>query len=709
MILTRLQKPIHWLSFVVLGALSLQATGQSKDLQASSQASINLAETQIVGGEVARPQNWPWMTAYVFVSQSIQTSLTVNNVSFATTHFSNAPSGTTRGPIASCGDGQQSCTGVQNSICLIERGSITFAEKALNCEAQGGIGVIIYNNTDGQINGTVGTTFTGRIPMVGVTRETGNTLLNSIGAIANISVAPNSFATQNASCGGTFLGDKWVLTAAHCVDSPQSRFFRMNVGEFDLSDGATNATPIANIFIHPDYDEDAINNDIALVELTQSINAPAVTLANETLTRQMTTSRSPAIVAGWGGREGFAPGEGPTSNFPNQLHRVELNLLTNEDCSTQLRNQRVSRNGVTDAMICATSAEQRGSCQGDSGGPLVVNTGSGVQQVGIVSFGFGCADPRFPGGYTRVARFIDWIDTITGGIAINQLQDFGVMPAGRVTTETLTVSNNSTRPTGISFTINGDSQFSIDSSTCQVLAPNQSCSVQVSYSPTSAGENTAELVVNSVIQEILTSSSRLTGVSVPAAANLNGIAGPANPQIEWFSGGAAVWTANQTSGVESGNIGDRQDSILLAKMTGPGELSFDWGVSSEENSDDPTNPFDVLELYVNGQLIEFISGEVAVSPYVDNAGLLNLPAGVNTVYWIYSKDASLVEGEDKGFIRNVTYVSDVPITLPAPQPTPSPAPSPAPPSTSSSSGGGTTYWLLIIGLLALGLRKNRKV
>ncbi len=673
----------------------------------STQARTNLAQTQIVGGEVADQQNWPWMTAYVLVSQFIPTSLNIDSDNFNSSFFSSGPSGTATGELASCADGRQPCTDVQNKICLIERGTITFAEKALNCEEQGGAGVIIYNNTEGRISGTVGTDFIGRIPIVSVSREDGELLLNRIGEIANISVSPNAFVNQRTSCGGTFLGEKWVLTAAHCVDSDDTADFRMNVGEFDLSDGATNATPIANIFIHPDYDEDAINNDIALVELTQSINAPAVTLANETLTRQMTTSRSPAIVAGWGGREGFAPGEGPTSNFPNQLHRVELNLLTNEDCTAQLRSERVSRNGVTDAMICATSAEQRGSCQGDSGGPLVVNTGSGVQQVGIVSFGFGCADPRFPGGYTRVARFIDWIDTITGGIAINQLQDFGVMPAGRVTTETLTVSNNSTQSTGISFTITGDRQFSIDSSTCQVLAPNQSCSVLVSYSPTSAGQSTAELVVNSSVQGVLTSSSRLTGISVPAATNLNGIAGPANPQIEWFSGGAAVWTANQTSGVESGNIGDRQDSILLAKMTGPGELSFDWGVSSEENSDDPTNPFDVLELYINGQLIEFISGEVAVSPYVDNAGLLNLPAGVNTVYWIYSKDASLEEGEDKGFIRNVTYVSDVPIPLPAPQPNPSPTP--APPSTSSSSGGGTTYWLLIIGLLALGLRKNRKV
>jgi trypsin len=45
--------------------------------------------------------------------------------------------------------------------------------------------------------------------------------------------------------------------------------------------------------------------------------------------------------------------------------------------------------------------------QGDSGGPLLVE---GVQ-VGVTSFGRGCADPRYAGVYARVSRYVDWIKT----------------------------------------------------------------------------------------------------------------------------------------------------------------------------------------------------------------------------------------------------------------------------------------------------------
>ena len=67
--------------------------------------------------------------------------------------------------------------------------------------------------------------------------------------------------------------------------------------------------------------------------------------------------------------------------------------------------QRYGREAIADSMICAG---QRGedSCQGDSGGPMVDSEG---RLVGVVSWGIGCAQERYPGVYTEISAFIRWI------------------------------------------------------------------------------------------------------------------------------------------------------------------------------------------------------------------------------------------------------------------------------------------------------------
>ena len=54
------------------------------------------------------------------------------------------------------------------------------------------------------------------------------------------------------------------------------------------------------------------------------------------------------------------------------------------------------------------------SCQGDSGGPLTIKENTQHVAIGVVSFGLGCASNGFPGFYTRVTRFLDWIKTQVG-------------------------------------------------------------------------------------------------------------------------------------------------------------------------------------------------------------------------------------------------------------------------------------------------------
>jgi len=88
------------------------------------------------------------------------------------------------------------------------------------------------------------------------------------------------------------------------------------------------------------------------------------------------------------------------------LQEVEVNYIQPDTCNDAYSG------GISAAtMMCAGVGGGKDSCQGDSGGPLFTRSGDTFTQVGIVSWGYGCARPEFPGVYSRVSGEIDWIKT----------------------------------------------------------------------------------------------------------------------------------------------------------------------------------------------------------------------------------------------------------------------------------------------------------
>lgn len=91
--------------------------------------------------------------------------------------------------------------------------------------------------------------------------------------------------------------------------------------------------------------------------------------------------------------------EGSSSNT---LLAAKVNIVSQEACARAYL--RIA--SITKGMLCANASNPaRDACQGDSGGPLVAKQ----QLVGIVSWGEGCADSTYPGVYTRVSEYHDWI------------------------------------------------------------------------------------------------------------------------------------------------------------------------------------------------------------------------------------------------------------------------------------------------------------
>lgn len=661
--------------------------------------SFPIVQPKIIGGELANKAQWPWMSALVYTYNEVTTSLIVNGITYESGHFTNSPAGQVTASLIDCGNGDNSCEGATDKICLISRGDIDFSLKADNCQAGGGVGVIIYNNIDGNITGTLGDNFAGSIPVISVTQEEGATLLNNLIHDATINVSAQDSLLQAANCGATFIGKKWVLTAAHCVEGVNPDYLKVNVGEYDLTNGAEKAKSIKRIYIHPEYNEGVeLDNDIALIELTESFDHPAVTLLDYDTSRLLAAENRSVTVIGWGNMKEYGPNdEAPDNSQPDLLHQVDLSLLSNEQCKNKLAqaysdlhnaNYSPELMGITDSMICAGFLDDvpKGSCQGDSGGPLLVDD-NGWKQIGIVSYGVGCANAAFPDVFSRVGNFTDWINGITKGIAIDTKFDFPITAHNIVQTNTLTVSNNSNLTANLTYSVLidklGSTGFTLNSDDCAALAANQTCELEVTFDAKKIAAHKVRVLINSNDINIPTTQSYISAQAISESSNITTQLSNGSADLRWFSGGDKSWLLDNTeAAIKSGDISNNQQSAVMLTFTGAGSLSFEWSVSSEAGTDSSKNPYDGLYLLVDGKESSVIFGEVKYA----SVTIPDFSDGYHQVTWLYKKDGAESEGDDKGRLKNVIFTPKVSTTPPK---------SNSDDSGNNNSSGGSMSLLLI--------------
>ncbi|KAL9700343.1 hypothetical protein quinque_003784 [Culex quinquefasciatus] len=225
-------------------------------------------------------------------------------------------------------------------------------------------------------------------------------------------------------CGGVLINERYVLTAAHCIQSVPSSWtvYKIRLGEYDSQQDpecsyhdeedcadSVRDVLVSSYYVHEDYFQEngADYNDLALIRLMQPVEytsfiQPICLPTTEDL-KNLDVEGLKMTVAGWG----------QTENKTASRYKMYLEVPSwnNDRCGEAFSSVNVD---IIETQLCAGGVKGQDSCRGDSGGPLMKTERVGGKVAwflkGIVSFGTEkCGTENVPGVYTRISKYMDWI------------------------------------------------------------------------------------------------------------------------------------------------------------------------------------------------------------------------------------------------------------------------------------------------------------